>query len=403
LLYSSRASARACEVAIFGFGKKSIRRLLRKFLQNSTDRIHSGEAISPNPAQATGARFNSGNETKAIHLEGKARKVSVTVQNCMDLKIKQLECFLTVAETLHFGKAAQRLHISQPALTFQIQSMESSIGMQLFDRNRRSVALTETGRNLVVTGNRILTELRSFKESVVSLASEQVLRVVCAPAGEQVILPSVIRRLKQLTPHIRIDMVSLQPIEQTRALQDGSVDVLLMVRRVGVPGVAFQPITDQRLFAVVPEGSRFAQRGRISVHEFAAQPVIVASRQYCDKTQPLIEKLLAPYGVAPRFIEAPGRQSVQEAMVAAGMGVSLNTEWRLMAPFPGVKMIPFEEQIPQLQLGAAWRTSFESNALSTFKTALRDVIFDLGRRTKEPLSIGKSNSPVVTSSEVALF
>ncbi|MGC2401693.1 MAG: LysR substrate-binding domain-containing protein [Acidobacteriaceae bacterium] len=295
----------------------------------------------------------------------------------MDLKIRHLECFLTVAETLHFGKAARLLYMSQPALTFQIQSMESAIGVQLFDRDRRRVELTEAGRNLVSTGNRILSELRRFTNSVASLASEQPLRVVCAPAGEQVILPAVIRRLKEISPNVRVGLWSLSPIEQLQALQENRVDVLLMVRRVEVPGITFKLITKQRIYAVVPEGSRFAQKGSISVRDFASQPIIVAARQYCDKTHELVESLLSPYGVEPNFIEAPVRQSAQEALVAAGVGVALNTEWRLLAPFPGVKMVSFEEPIPPLHLGAAWRTVLESSNLSNFKIALQDVIFDL--------------------------
>ncbi len=296
----------------------------------------------------------------------------------MDLRIRQFECFLALAETLHFGKTAQRLHISQPALTFQIQAMEAAIGMQLFSRDRRRVQLTDAGRNLVVTGNRILSELRAFQEKIAVYAMEQPLRVVCAPAGEQVILPGVIRRLKELAPQSRIALVTLPPIEHATALLEHEVDVLLMVRKIEVHGITFQPITTQRMYALVPEGSRFARRGRITAREFAGYPIIVPSREYCDKTQQLIENLFAPFGVHPRFIEAPGRQSVHEAMVAAGMGLTLNTEWRLLAPFPGVTMVPFDEKIPPLQLGAAWRSTSESSVLNTFKTALSDVLFELG-------------------------
>ncbi|MDP9037711.1 MAG: LysR family transcriptional regulator [Acidobacteriota bacterium] len=298
----------------------------------------------------------------------------------MDVKIKQLQLFLTVAETLHFGKAAQLMYMTQPALSFQIQSLESAIGMQLFSRDRRRVELTEAGRNLVATGTRILSEVRLYKESLQSSQTEQRLSVLCAPAGEQVILPAVIRRLKEISPNYRVDLCTLAPIEYVRALQENRVDVLLMVRAFESPGTSFHLISNQRMFAVVPEGSVFARRGSISVHEFARLPVIVAARQHCDQTQPLLESIFARYGEMPRFIEAPGRQSAQEALVAAGEGVSINTEWRLTAKFPGVRMVPFEEPIDPLPLGAAWRTSYESGVLSSFKQALRDVIYELGKQ-----------------------
>jgi DNA-binding transcriptional LysR family regulator len=208
----------------------------------------------------------------------------------MDLRIKQLKVFLALAETLHFGKAAQRLYMSQPALTFQIQSMESTIGLQLFNRDRRHVELTPAGKNLVITGNRIMSEMRHFEDSIDSLATEQPLRVVCAPSGEQVILPAVIRRLKAISPKCNIDLCGIYPIEQLRALQENRVDVLLMVKKIDTPGVAFQPIIQQHVYAVVPEDSEFARRGSMSVHEFAEEPIIVASRQHCDQSQPLIER-----------------------------------------------------------------------------------------------------------------
>jgi DNA-binding transcriptional LysR family regulator len=227
--------------------------------------------------------------------------------------------------------------------------------------------------------------------------------VVCAPAGEQVILPAVIRRLKEISPNVRVDLCSLSPIEQLQALQENRVDVLLMVRRVEVPGITFQLITKQRIYAVVPEGSRFAKRGSISVRDFASQPIIVTGRQYCDKTQELVESLLSPYGVEPNFIEAPVRQSAQEALVAAGVGVALNTEWRLLAPFPGVEMVAFEEPIPPLHLGAAWRTALESSNLSNFKIALQDVIFNLMSHKKLSQAAVRSRPTVAAVAERESF
>jgi DNA-binding transcriptional LysR family regulator len=316
----------------------------------------------------------------------------------MDLRIKQFKVFLALAETLHFGKAAQQLYMSQPALTFQIQAMESAIGMQLFNRDRRHVELTEAGKNLVVTGNRIMSEMRHFKESLGVLATEQRLRLVCAPSGEQVILPTIVRRLKETWPDCSVLLSSFPPIEHVRALQENHVDVLLMVRRIDTPGVTFQPIAKQHLYAVVPEGSIFAKRGSISVHEFAEHPIIVTSRQHCDQTQPMFERMLEPFGITPRFLEAPGQQSAQKSLVAAGMGLAMANEWRLLAPpFPGIKMVPFEESMPPMQLGAAWRSSCESPLLSSFKVVLQDVVYELSKEKKPALALAGYKLPAVAS------
>ncbi len=292
----------------------------------------------------------------------------------MDLRFRQLECFLVLAETLNFGRAATQLHTSQPALSFQIKSMESEIGIELFMRDKRHVSLTEAGRKFIAVAKSILNEVRGYEESIRALSESRSLRILCGPAGEQYFLPAILGALSRQAPEWNVELCSMAPIEHVSALRENRVDLLFMVRRIEASGITFIPFFDEPWYAVVPQNSEVAKRGRISIEDFTSHPIIVTGRRYSDKSASQLEDLLIPFGVQPRFLEAPPSPSARFALVAAGHGYSFCTG--LLAPSPNVpvKMIPFEESLPPLQRGAAWRSNFDPYSLSVIKHALAEVL-----------------------------
>jgi DNA-binding transcriptional LysR family regulator len=292
----------------------------------------------------------------------------------MDLRFRQLECFLVLAETLNFGRAANQLHTSQPALSFQIKAMEAEVGSELFERDKRHVSLTEAGSKLVTSAKTILKEVRAYEDSIRAISGSRTLRVFCGPAGEQHFLPATLRALSKRAPDWSVELCDMQPIEHTSALRENRADLLLMVRRIEGPGLTFLPISDEPWFAVVPRDSKVAKRGRISVAEFCRQPIVVTGRRYSDKVASQLEELLLPFEADLKLLEAPPSPTARFAMVAAGQGYSFCTG--LLAPSPDspVKAIPFEEYLPPLQRGVAWRTNFDPNSLIVVKQALSEVV-----------------------------
>jgi DNA-binding transcriptional LysR family regulator len=292
----------------------------------------------------------------------------------VDLRFRQLECFLVLAETLNFGRAANQLHTSQPALSFQIKAMEAEVGSELFQRDKRHVSLTEAGTKLVSSAKTILKEVRAYEENIRSISGSRKLRVFCGPAGEQYFLPATLRALSKRAPDWNVELCDMQPIEHTSALRENRADLLLMVRRIEGPGVTFLPISDEPWYAVVPKDSPVAKRGKISLAEFCREPIVVTGRRYSDKVASQLQELLLPFDADPTFLEAPPSPSARFAMVAAGQGYSFCTG--LLAPSPDVPVvaIPFEESLPPLQRGVAWRTNFDPTSLTLIKQALSEVV-----------------------------
>jgi DNA-binding transcriptional LysR family regulator len=292
----------------------------------------------------------------------------------MDLRFRQLECFLVLAETLNFGRAANQLHTSQPALSFQIKAMEAEVGSELFQRDKRHVSLTEAGTKLIASAKLILKEVRSYEDSIRAISGSRTLRVFCGPAGEQHFLPATLRALSKRAPDWCVELCDMQPIEHTSALRENRADLLLMVRRIEGPGVTFLPISDEPWYAVVPRESRVAKRGQISVAEFCRQPIVVTGRRYSDKVASQLQELLLPFDANLKLLEAPPSPTARFAMVAAGQGYSFCTGLLAHSPDSRVKVIPFEEHLPPLQRGVAWRTNFDPTSLTVVKQAPSEVV-----------------------------
>jgi DNA-binding transcriptional LysR family regulator len=288
----------------------------------------------------------------------------------VDLRFRQLECFLILAETLNFGRAAVRANTSQPALSFLIKTMETEIGAELFKRDKRHVELTVAGAELVGVAKSVLSQLRFYEETVRSLSIGRTLRIFCSQAGESRMLPAVLRFLHTRAPNWNIEFCSLWPIEYAAALRENRVDVLLMVRPFEAPGITFLPIAREPWRAAVPLNSPLAERASISMRDLASKPLLVPGAQYCDWYRPIVKDLFKPFGVQPEMVDAPMSLAARFAMVAGGKGNAICTESQTCFVSSTVKILNIEDRLPLYERGAAWRSSFDPSALSILKHAL---------------------------------
>ncbi|MCU1324282.1 MAG: DNA-binding transcriptional regulator, LysR family [Acidobacteriaceae bacterium] len=291
----------------------------------------------------------------------------------MDFRIRQLEYFLVLAEELHFGKAARALDIAQPTLSFQIKSLESTLGVSLFDRTQRQVLLTPEGHRLREHAKAILEHTHKAIHAVEDPRSDG-LTIACGPVGQYTILPDVLRKLRLQHPDIELTILSLSPEEMKLAAVDGTVDILLMTPDWMLPGMEFIGLRSEKLSAVLPENHPAVARGFIALEEFCENKVLVAAVQYCHKHKEFVTGLLARFGLTAELVEAPIAGGIQYAMVAAGRGVALAAGSMARANFPGVKVIPFDRPIHNMELGMVWAKGNEWRALATFRGVVQEVI-----------------------------
>ncbi len=284
----------------------------------------------------------------------------------MDLRLRQLECFLTLTETLNYGRAAKRLYMTQPTLSFQIKALESALCAQLFRRNRRTVELTEEGALLIDSAKRVLGEMQTFQERVRSLSTKRYLRVCCGPVGECIMLPAILRKLAEADPDFHVELRSLGPTQHLEALQKKEVDVLLMVQPFEQPGISFQQITAESLIAVLPESMRDEVGNGISVYDFCKMPILASEQHRSLQSKQFVTGLVERFGLSPQFVDAPTSYLGMFSLVAAGKGALLTTESFFDLAFPGVTMAEFREPLPRVPLGIAWRSDADSASLRYF-------------------------------------
>lgn len=304
----------------------------------------------------------------------------------MDFRIRQLQCFLTLSDLLHYGKTARALYISQPTITFQIKSLEEAFGVKLFERDRQQVRLTDAGFAFREYAQSIVDTVDAARECLGGLHTRMHLRVSCGPVGQFVLLPAVIRSLAARYPDFELEVSELTTEQQMAQLAEGKVDALLMVGAVPVSGTRFDPICSEPLVGVVARDSPLAAYGRVSVEDLRTHPVIASRLKDCRFHQPYLHGLLAPYGITPRIVESPHSCSVQFAYAAAGEGVAIATASMAECTFPGVIFLPFEEPLPQMTLGMSALDTNERLAMKVF----RQVVLDCARG----LLTSRSEAPV---------
>jgi DNA-binding transcriptional LysR family regulator len=186
------------------------------------------------------------------------------------LETESMRRFLVVAEDLHFGRAAARLHIAQPALSKTIQGIETRLGMQLFIRTSRSVALTPAGEALVEHGRHALNEVAVAMQSARSAAGQDHLRLVIKPGGEANLLSGILAAYAALPGAAQVDILFSGSTDRTDYLHDGRADVgLLYVPFDDLTGLAGETLHIEDRVVVLPDNHPFARRECVRAEDLA--------------------------------------------------------------------------------------------------------------------------------------
>jgi LysR family hydrogen peroxide-inducible transcriptional activator len=307
--------------------------------------------------------------------------------------IRQLECLVAVADRLSFRKAAETLGISQPALSAQVQLAEQLLGVQVFERDRRSVLITPAGED-VVGRARVALEAVDTVSSVARERAEPLvgpLRLgvipTIAPYWLPPLLPEVRRRFSKLELVLRED----QTARLLAQLHAGQLDVALLA--LPVPGdVTTAPIAREEFVLAAPRGAAIcARRGKLGEADLADEKVLLLEDGHCLRDQALAvcERGGAVEAMEVRATSLP--TLVQ--MVAGGLGVTLLPEAAAAALVPArgaVQCAPFAKPPPGRTIGLAWRTS--SGRLREFRL-LGDLLREQAEKHLARLRLSGRRSP----------
>ncbi|AGL20464.1 LysR family transcriptional regulator [Actinoplanes sp. N902-109] len=188
------------------------------------------------------------------------------------LETRELRYFVTVAEELHFGRAAQRLTIAQPALSKAIQRIEARLRVQLFSRSSRSVTLTPAGAALLEHGRLALSAVAVAAQSAQRAGHQESLRLILKPGGDAGLLSGILAAYAQHPDARRVDLLFSGGPDRTGQLHDGRADVALLHAPFDdLTGLAYETLHTEDRVAVLPTGHRLARRGTIRRAELAGE------------------------------------------------------------------------------------------------------------------------------------
>lgn len=285
----------------------------------------------------------------------------------------RLECFVAVAEELHFRRAAERCHISQPAISQQIRTLERELDLQLAHRTKRTVTLTTAGEVFLQEARRTLRQM----DHAVSLARRtergeigQITVAATAPALF-ILFPEVAARFREALPQVGMVVQELTTAEQEHALTCGDIDVGLVHPPLDDPGLAAEEVACPPFQLALPTGHHLAARETLGIEDLAGEPVVLFPRQIAPRLHDTILALCRDAGFSLRIaVEAHPAQSII-AMVAAGVGLGFIAGELQRLGRPGVVYRPLHGPAPKLALGVAHHPDELSPAVRAFLEAAR--------------------------------
>jgi LysR family transcriptional regulator, hydrogen peroxide-inducible genes activator len=286
------------------------------------------------------------------------------------MNLRDLRYFVALADTRHFGKAAERSFVSQPTLSAQIKKLETYLGVQLIERQPRKVALTETAIKILPLARRILQE----SDEIVSLARNQhdplsgKLKVGLIPTIGPYLLPLVTRKLRKQLPALQLMLYEYQTQPLLEKLRAGDVDLGILALPVPLDGLEARPLYDENFTLAVPAHSPLAKKASVKLDDLAGETLLLLEDGHCLRDQALDVCSRIDVKESDDY-RATSLETLRQ-MVAAGLGITLLPELATRGPFgsgQGLTVKPFARPVPSRSVGAVWRKS-------TARTAAIDAV-----------------------------
>jgi LysR family transcriptional regulator, hydrogen peroxide-inducible genes activator len=282
-----------------------------------------------------------------------------------DLKLKDLRYLVAVADTRHFGRAAQRCFVSQPTLSAQLKKLEDYLGVQLIERQPKRVTLTAAGAEIVARSR----EMLQASEEVLELARSHRdplagrLRVGFIPTIGPYLLPQVAPAARKALPRLTLLLYEYRTEPLLEKLRAGELDLGILALPVDTDGLATRELFDEPFLVALPREHCLARRSTLRVEDLAQEPLLLLEEGHCLRDQALAVCNRAGVEENQDF-RATSLETLRQ-MVASGAGITLLPELacrtelkhRADASTGGIIVKPFARPVPTRRVGALWRTS----------------------------------------------
>ena len=262
----------------------------------------------------------------------------------MDLNFRDIRAFIAVAQTGNFTRAAARLHLSQPALTVQIRRLEETVGVRLFDRNSRNVALTPAGRELLPVLQKSLHDMEHVLIDARALGegSSGMVRIACLPTFAASVLPDLILDLKKDVPHAGFYIRDVVASMVNTLVRNEDVDIGLTGGDLSDAAFEILHSGVDRLVVVCPKEHPLARRRRVRLKDLVSMPLVLTAQG--TSVRAVVDAALASASYMPEITCEPTYMMTAVAMVRGGLGVTIlpGTAREVLAE-PGLVARPIDD------------------------------------------------------------
>ncbi len=296
------------------------------------------------------------------------------------MNLKDLKYLVALADTGHFGKAAERTFVSQPTLSAQLKKLEDYLGVKLVERQPKNVQLTDVGKQVVIRARRMLDE----GDEIIALARNNTdplagkLKVALIPTIGPYLLPRVMPRIRKALPNLSLMLYEHQTEALLKRLREGEIDLGFMALPVAQDGVQSRVLYEENFTVALPNNHPLAAKAAIKVQDLKGHTLLLLEDGHCLRDQALEVCSRVDVREAEDF-RATSLETLRQ-MVVAGLGITLLPELAVESPFGsqrGLTIKQFTKPSPSRTVGAVWRkSSTRGAAISAVCDAVDRVMAD---------------------------
>jgi DNA-binding transcriptional LysR family regulator len=300
------------------------------------------------------------------------------------MELRHLRYFVAVAEDLHFRRAAERLHVAQPAVSEQVRKLEQELGVRLFDRSQRRVSLTPGGSALLVEARNVLRHADVAQQAARTASDHATMRMRIGylPEALPASVPRALRHLAGASPTVEVDLTTGTPSRLIEDVRAHRLDAAVTMLPAPTNGLRVTLLGDQGVVAVLPVTPPRAVDGTIRLERLVPDRLVVLPRQANPAFHDTVAAMCRDASIAPTFVELP-ESHVEHVLlsVAAGSGVALlpgSVAERFASP--GIRFVPVEGPSAVCRCAALTRRDADSAVTAAF-------VQGLTRHARPPLTL----------------
>ncbi|WP_254019904.1 LysR family transcriptional regulator [Mesorhizobium escarrei] len=312
------------------------------------------------------------------------------------MDLRRLRYFTAVAEELHFGRAAERMHVVQSAVSQQVKLLEEELGFPLLERSRQKVRLTLPGEVFLPEARDILRRIEEATHRARASADGSIGRLAIGFVDNVLwsLLPPMLQVFRARWPEVELTLYPLDRTAQIEGLRGSVIDIGIIPSPPPGHGIETALLVEAPLVIALPDGHRLAGTPSLALAALADEPFVLFPRKMGSRILDIMVAAFATAGFAPKVAQEAEQLHTLLALVSAGLGATLVPEWVARTQHPGVAYSRVEDHLTPYELLTAWKAAPDNPAIAAFREIATTVAGKKIPQSIQPgalVKIGDSN------------